>query len=58
MSVVNKTKTKIAANKSSSVRKTKQNSLMLLSNSTISCKKKSAFIKIQELHNFDDFLNN
>ena len=38
----------------SSVRKNKQNNLMLLSICAICSKKKSAFIKYQELHNFDD----
>ena len=37
-----------------SVRKTKQNRLMLLSNDGISCKKKSAFIKNEELLNFNN----
>ena len=38
----------------SSVRKNKQNNLMLLSICAICSKKKSAFIKYQELHNFDN----
>ena len=40
-------------NKNSSVRKTKQNRLMLLSNCAVCGKKKSTFIKNKELHNFD-----
>ena len=44
---------KYTANENSSVRKTKQKRLMLLSNCTICGKKKSTFIKNQELHNFD-----
>ena len=39
-------------NKNSSVRKTKQNRLMLLSNCAICGKKKSAFIKNEGIHNF------
>ena len=38
----------------SSVRKTKQNRLMLLSNCVVCGKKKSTFIKNKELHNFDN----
>ena len=38
----------------SSVRKTKQNRLMLLSNCAACGKKKSTFIKNKELHNFDN----
>ena len=37
----------------SSIRKTKQNRLMLLSNCTVCGKKKSTFVKNKELHNFD-----
>ena len=40
--------------KNSSVRKTKQNRLMLLSNCAFCGKKKSTFIKNKELHNFDN----
>ena len=36
------------ANKNSSVRRTKENGLMLLSNCTVCSKKKSRFIKSQE----------
>ena len=42
------------ANENSSVRKSKQNRFMLLSNCTVCGKKKSTFIKNQELHNFDN----
>ena len=45
---------KNTANENSSVRKTKQNGLMLLSNSAICDNKNSAFIKNKELHNFND----
>ena len=45
---------KNTANKNSSVRKTKQNRLMLLSNCTICGKNKSTFIKNKELPNFND----
>ena len=38
-------------NKNSSVRKTKQNSLTLLSNSSVCGKKKSSFLKNKELSN-------
>ena len=38
------------ANEKSSVRKTKQNRLMLLSNCSVCGKKKLIFIKNQELH--------
>ena len=48
---------KYKANKISSVRKTKQNRLMLLSNCAICGKKKSPFIKNKELHNFNNILN-
>ena len=41
---------KYTADKNSSVRKTKQNRLMLLSN--CAGKKKSTFIRNKELHNF------
>ena len=39
---------KNTANKNSSVRRTKQNRLMLVSNCAICCEKKSRFIKNQE----------
>ena len=39
----------------SSVTKTKQNRLMLLSNFAVSGKKKSKFIKKKELQNFNNF---
>ena len=42
------------ANENSNVRKTKQNRLMLLSNSAICGKKKSTFIKNKELNNIND----
>ena len=42
---------KYIANENSSVRKTKQNRLMFLSNCAICCKKKSTFIENKELHN-------
>ena len=45
---------KYTANENSSVRRTKQNRLMLLSNCAICGKKKSTFIKNQELHNFNN----
>ena len=35
------------------IKKTKQKRLMLLPNSNVCGKKKSIFIKIKELHNFD-----
>ena len=41
---------KNTAHKNSTVRKTKQNRLMLVSNCAVCCKKKSRFIKNQELH--------
>ena len=44
---------KYTANKNSNVRKTKQNRLMLLSNSAVCDKKKSTFIINKELCNFD-----
>ena len=44
---------KYTANENSSVRKTKQNRLILLSNSTISGKQKLTLIKNKELHNLD-----
>ena len=50
---------KYTENKNSSVRKTKQNRLiMLLSNCTICGMKKSTFIKNKELHNSDQFKMN
>ena len=42
---------KKASNENSSVRKTKQNRLMLLSNCAVCCQKKSSFIKNKELSN-------
>ena len=41
-------------NENSSVGKTKENRLMLLSNCAVSGKKKLTFIKNQELNNFND----
>ena len=41
------------ANESLSVRKTKQDRLMLLTSCSICGKKKSTFIKNKELHNFN-----
>ena len=43
---------KHATNENSNVRKTKQNKLILLSNSAICGKKKSTFIKNKKIHNF------
>ena len=48
---------KYTANEDSSVRKTKQNWLMLLSNYAVCWRKKSAFMKYKELHNFDNISN-
>ena len=48
---------KITANKKSSVRKTKQNRLILVSNCTVCGKKKSTFLIKKELHNFNDISN-
>ena len=45
---------KYNANKNSSVRKTKQNRLMFLSNCAIYEKKELTFIKNQEHNNFND----
>ena len=45
---------KYTANENSSVRKTKHNRLMLLSNCAICGKKNSTFIKNKEFHNFND----
>ena len=45
------------ANENSNVRNTKQNRLMFLSNCAIFDKKKSTFIKKQELHNFNNISN-
>ena len=42
--------------KKSNVRKTKQDRLMLLLNCSI-CSKNSTFLKLRELHNFNDFSN-
>ena len=44
---------KYTSNEYSNVRKTKQNRLMLLSNSAVCDKKKSTFIINKELCNFD-----
>ena len=44
---------KYAEDENSNVRKTEKNRLMLLSNCAVFGKKKSAFIKNKELHNFD-----
>ena len=44
--------------KNSSVRKTKQNRLMLLSNYAVCGNKKPSFIKNQKLHNFNNTSNN
>ena len=44
---------KYTGNENSNVKKTKQYRLMLLSNCSICGKKKLAFIKNKELHNFD-----
>ena len=44
---------KCTVSENSSVRKTKQNRLMLLSNCAISGKRKSTFMKNKELHNSD-----
>ena len=48
---------KYPANANSSIKKTKQNRLMLLSNCAVCGKKKSTFIKNKELHNFDNISN-
>ena len=48
---------KNTVNENSSVRKTKQTRLMLLSNFAVCGKKKSTFIKNKELHNFDKISN-
>ena len=42
------------ADKNLGVKKTKQNGLMLLLNCAVCCKKKSTFIKNQELHSFNN----
>ena len=44
---------KNSANKNSTVRKTKQNRLMLLSNCAVCGKKNLTFIKNQEIQNFN-----
>ena len=44
---------KYTENENSSVRKSKQNKLMFLSNRAESSKKKSTFIKNKKLHNID-----
>ena len=49
---------KYTANENSSVRKTKQNRLMLSPNCAISGKKKSTFIDNQEFRNFDNISSN
>ena len=48
---------KYTANENSGVTKTKQNRLTLLSNCAVCGKKKSTFIKNEELHNFNNILN-
>ena len=48
---------KNTANENSSVRKTTQNRLTLLSNCAICGKKKSTFIKNKELNNFNNISN-
>ena len=48
---------KNTASKNSNVRKTKQNRFMILSNCVIGGKKKSTFVKNQELHNFTNISN-
>ena len=48
---------KNTANENSNIRKTKQSKLMLLSNCAICDKKKSTFIKDQELHSFNNISN-
>ena len=48
---------KYSTNGNSRFRKTKQNSLTLLSNCAICGKKKMAFIKNKELHNFNNIRN-
>ena len=49
---------KYIANGNSSVKKTQQNRLMLLSNYAIRGKEKLTFIKNQELHDFSNISNN
>ena len=49
---------KNTANKNSNVRKTKQDRLILLSSWAICEKKKSTFIKNEELYDFDNIWNN
>ena len=44
---------KYTGNENSSIRKTRQNRLMHLSNCAVFSKKKSSFIKNKEIHNFD-----
>ena len=48
---------KIYCKKNSSVRETKQNIIMLLSNCAICSKKKLTFIENKELHNFNNISN-
>ena len=48
---------KKTANKNLSFRKSKQNRLMVLSNCAVLGKKKSTFIKNQELDNFNNISN-
>ena len=48
---------KYSANENSSVKKTNQNRLMLLSNRAPCGKKRSTFIKNIELSNFNNILN-
>ena len=45
---------KILRHRNSSVRKTKQTRLILLSNCVVCGKKKSTFIKNKEVHNFNN----
>ena len=44
---------KYTEDKNSNVRRTKKSRLILLLNCSVCGKKKSTFIKIKELHNFD-----
>ena len=48
---------KNTANENASVRKTKQNRLMVLSNCAVCGKKKLGLIKNQEFHNFNNIWN-
>ena len=49
---------KYTGSKNSSLRKTKRNRSMLSLNCAVFCKKKLAFIKNQEIHNFNYISNN